>query len=386
MKKNIFISGLSLSTNNRGTQALGQGTISFLSEKESLSENVEIISPTVSKNPFRNWRKRVVKQTVEIDNLSYNIKYRMYWDFDVKLILFLYKYFKIYFPFTSFGKDLKSMQYTAAICGGDGFSDIYSEDTMMYHLKWVLISKEVNKPYLILPQTIGPFSNSESYEIARFVLGSAKKVYVRDTAFVTDLNRMGVNYVLCDDLSYYMKAKPFPIKVLPNSVGINISGLCYYNSFRNLAGRFGNYKMLLTNLIDFFQLHSIPVYLIPHSYNSYTPELDADDLEASKHFYSILDNRDQVVLVGEDLESPQIKYLISQMSFFVGSRMHSCFAAIYTETPVFGLGYSYKYEHNFLRYGLSENVASVLDLNEEDVAELTKKIIDTYKKSCVNVE
>jgi colanic acid/amylovoran biosynthesis protein len=374
MKKNIFISGLSLSTNNRGTQALGHGSIPFLSINEGLTTEMEIIAPTLSKNPFRNWKKRVEKEVIKINGNSYNIKYRMYWEFDVKLIMFLYRYLNIYFGFTPFGRDIKAMQFAAAICGGDGFSDIYSDVSMLNHLRWILMAKQLNKPYIILPQTIGPFNKVENYELARIVLQVARKVYVRDTAFVADLDKMGIGYVSCDDLSYYMEPMPVDIEVPANAIGINISGLCYYNSFRNLTGKFENYKLLINRIVEHYQKKSQPIYLIPHSYNFVNPEPNADDLEATKDFYNLLEDKTHVILIDGDLKSPQIKYLISKMSFFIGSRMHSCFAAIYTGTPVFGLGYSYKYEHNFSRYGLSDSFISVVDLEKEALPAAIEKI------------
>src|SRR5690606_11284208 len=349
MKKNIFISGFSLDTSNRGTQALGYGALSFLKITENLTSDVEIISPSFYKNPIRYWSKRIRKQTVAINDHSYNIKYRMYWTFDVKLVLFLFKLFGTYIPLTSFGRDIKDMHYLAAICGGDGFSDIYSDDAMRNHLKWIFVAKKSKKPYIFLPQTIGPFNKKHNYELAEVVLKNAQKVNVRDSAFLSDLNDMEVTFQMCDDLSYYMEPAPVSIEIPSNAIGVNISGLCYYNTFHNMAGEFTHYKLLLTKIVEYFQSQEMLVYIIPHSYNYNKPNYSEDDLSATKEFYQSLSDQNNIILIDQDLKSPQIKYLISRMSFFVGSRMHSCFAAIYTNTPVFGLGYSYKYEHNFSR-------------------------------------
>jgi len=110
--------------------------------------------------------------------------------------------------------------------------------------------------------------------------------------------------------------------------------------------------------------------LIPHSYNHTVPEKFADDLEASRDFYNSLENKDNVILIEDDLKSPEIKYLISKMDFFIGSRLHSCFAAIFTKVPVFGLAYSYKYEHNFKKFNLPNNQYSVIDLKENDIPKI----------------
>lgn len=375
MKKNTaFISGLSLETNNRGTQALGYGSLTFLRDHEKLTEDVEVISPGIYKNPARYWKKRIRKQKVNIDGTTYSIKYRMYWLLDVWFVVLYYRIFGTYSIITPFGRDVKAMKYTAAICGGDGFSDIYVETTMKNHLYWILLSKQLNKPYIFLPQTIGPFHKDSNYKFAESLLKTANKVYVRDSAFIPDLQKMEVPFVLCDDLSYYMESDPVDIEILPHALGINISGLCYYNAFHNLAGKFENYKLLLLKIVEYYQQRNTTIYLIPHSYNFFEPENNADDLEATKDFYNCLVNKDNVWVIDADLKSPQIKYLISRMSFFIGSRMHSCFAAIYTGTPIFGLGYSYKYPHNFSRYGFPENLVSVVDLKKEEIPLVVEKI------------
>ncbi|GLB51550.1 hypothetical protein NBRC110019_05890 [Neptunitalea chrysea] len=383
MKKTIFISGLSLITNNRGTQALGYGSLSFLKEKHGIGEDVQIITPDVYKNPLKQWKNRIRKETIELNGDVFNILYRKYWLYDIKFTNFIYRYLGIIIGFTPFSKAVKRMLFTAAICGGDGFADIYSDKTMRYHVRWILEAKKYNKNYIFLPQTLGPFNKKYNYEYAAKLLSEAKQVYVRDTAFVEDLNKIGVKYEICDDLSYYMHAMPWDINVEPNAVGINISGLCYYNAFENLAGRFENYKLFLHEIVKYYQSISTPVYLVAHSFNYYSPEVNADDLQASRDFYNELVNKENVILIDKDLKSPEIKYIISKTSFFIGSRMHSCFASIYTKTPVFGLGYSYKYEHNFKRYGLEDSYISVVDLKKEDIPSVIEKIKDIQAKKLV---
>lgn len=62
-----------------------------------------------------------------------------------------------------------------------------------------------------------------------------------------------------------------------------------------------------------------------------------------------LKDKTNVVFVDEDLISPRVKYVISKMSFFIGTRMHANFAAIFTNVPLFGLAYSYKFQGAVLK-------------------------------------
>lgn len=54
MNKNlVIISGLHLNDNNRGTAALGYGSIAFLREKGYVKEGDELVNFRTFKNPFR---------------------------------------------------------------------------------------------------------------------------------------------------------------------------------------------------------------------------------------------------------------------------------------------------------------------------------------------
>lgn len=376
MKNNIFISGFSLNTNNRGTQALGYGAVSFLKEHHNLLPRHRIISPDVYRNPFKKKEEILSEYTVIIDEVQYTIVNRKYWLFDIFFVKFFFQLFNVIFPFSAFGRDIKSTEFLAAICGGDGFSDIYSDETMRYHLYWTKLAKDISLAYMFLPQTIGPFEKKYNLEYAQSLLSTSSYVYIRDTAFLDELEKMNIKFEITNDLSYYMVKEHINYEIEGNSIGINISGLCYFNSFYNLKGKFDYYPLLISEIVKFFQSQNKVIYLIPHSYNYHNPELDADDLEASRVFLEKLENKSNVKLIELDLKSPQIKYLISKMKFFVGSRMHSCFAAIYTNTPVYGLGYSYKYEHNFKRYNLQDNYFNVLDMDKSDIDFIMKRIIE----------
>ena len=64
------------------------------------------------------------------------------------------------------------------------------------------------------------------------------------------------------------------------------------------------------------------------------------------------------------------------MSFFIGTRMHANFAAIYSGVPVFGLAYSYKFDGAFTANGLDGKkfTATINNINEADIETIIKKI------------
>ena len=215
--------------------------------------------------------------------------------------------------------------------------------------------------------------------IADRILCYASQIFVRDDKYASDLEAMGLKYEQTRDLSYYMKPEPFNIEIKANAIGINISGLAYSNKFRTLSGQFSTYPYLINKLIVYFQQKNIAIYLIPHSYNYQKVEVANDDLEAARDVYSKLHDKSNIILIDQDLISPQIKFIISQMKFFIGTRMHANFAAMYTGVPLFGLAYSYKFQGAFEANGIYDSTAMINDISEKEADAIVERIVTKYK-------
>lgn len=372
MKKYFIISGLALNDNNRGTAALGYGAFTFLFDRGYVKEGQEvmILIPT-----RRIWKRGFIEEK--------NIQGRT-WRFRTVYIpkyeLNLARRFNLCIPFSRSWRNMRKVSLVAAINGGDGFSDIYGTALFYFRLPDSFFAMCNKTPLIQLPQTYGPFSIPENYRLARRILTYATRVFVRDKKYMEELDKMGVKYEECKDLSAYMQPEEWNIDIAPGAIGINISGLAYSNTFKTLSGQFETYPDLIDELIKYFQEKNKPIYLIPHSYNYNKPETSNDDLEACKLAYDRLADKSNVTVVDADMTAPQVKYVISKMSFFCGTRMHANFAAIYSNVPVFGLAYSYKFEGAFNSNGLDGNrqTALINNIHREDIANILKKIDKFY--------
>lgn len=376
MKDYVIITDFCLTARNRGTAALGYGAISFLRERGYIDSDTKIVSYHIHWNPFHKSREYSLRVQGQITQFK-----------DIHINMFEYQLFNklgIVIPFLPIGRMFKRLKCIAAINGGDGFSDIYGKDLYDSRNNEAKMAMKVGAPLIILPQTIGPFTDPEILKEATCILKYASEVYVRDNKFTSELDRMGIKYKQTKDLSAYMIPEPWDINIKPNSVGINVSGLAYSNKFLDLAGQFEVYPELIDKLICFFRDKGHTVYIIPHAYGYYNPEKNNDDMIACREAYARLQDKSNVVLIDKDLISPRIKYVISQMKFFCGTRMHANFAAIYTGVPVFGLSYSYKFEGAFLANGLDaqKQTASIINITSYDIDKIIEKI-DYFYKECV---
>ena len=373
IKSYAIISGLALNDNNRGTAALGYGAFSFLQQKGLLKDNMRLIKIVSRGNPF----KKGLKRTSSVERIFINNKV---WVLETHAINpFVWKFFRltnIALPFSHLRFLIKRVSFVAALNGGDGFSDIYNTQTFYSRLYDTEIAMRAKIPLVQLPQTFGPFNDSNNFKLAQKILRYSTKIYVRDKEFVSELEKMGLAYELTKDLSAYMQPEPWDINIIPNSIGINVSGLCYSNKFRTLSGQFEQYPELIDRLIHYFLSKGKTVYLIPHSYHYGNPEENNDDMVACRMAYDQLVDKSHVVFVDKNLRSPQVKYVISKMSFFIGTRMHANFAAIYSGVPLFGLAYSYKFAGAFNANGLDgdRQTHMINNINSEEIDRIISKI------------
>ena len=375
MKPYIIISGLNLRDNNRGTAALSYGSFYFLHERGLLPKGAKILNVRFVKNFLRPENRGIKNQKIDIDGTVWE-------HFTVNVFFIesiLLKYLRVCLPFTKFGRMIKQTEYVAAINGGDGFSDIYSTKTFHSRLSDINLAMIFNIPVILLPQTLGPFKESKNQIIAGRILRYASQIFVRDDKFIPELKKMGLKYEQTKDLSFYMKPQPFNIEIKSNAVGINVSGLAYSNQFRTLSGQFATYPLLIDKLIAYFQQKNVSIYLIPHSYNYQNAEFANDDLEATRDVYAKLQDKSHVLFIDQDIISPQVKFIISRMKFFIGTRMHANFAAIYTGVPVFGLAYSYKFQGAFEANGIYDSTAMINNINEQDVDVIIERIAIKYE-------
>lgn len=368
----VIFSDFNIRSNNRGTAALGYGAIEFLVQEGFVNENFDIIRYRFYRNPFH------IRQKQATEELDINEKKKKYhtisvWSFEK----WLYKHGLLFFN-TLFKQTIEKVKVVGAINGGDGLTDIYGDYWLDYRLPEMNLAIELGIPFVILPQTIGPFLEKRNQERIVSILKQAERIYVRDSNFIGELDKNHLPYIKANDLSYYMEPMPFPIEIKKPCIGINVSGLAYSNRFGNLAGEFDNYPKLITAIVKLFQAKGCNIYLIPHAYNVSKPETNNDDMASTREFYDGLEDKTGVCFVDMDLISPQIKYLISQMDFFIGTRMHANFAAIFTGVPVFGLAYSYKFKGAFENNGIFDHTYPINNLAESQIESVLSVIDSIY--------
>ena len=117
-----------------------------------------------------------------------------------------------------------------------------------------------------------------------------------------------------------------------NIIGINISPMIISNE-TNTGAAYENYKQLIRYILTETDAN---VALIPH-----VVWKSNDDRTVLRQLYHDFKEDPRLILV-EDHTAPELKYIISRCSFFVGARTHATIAAYSTCVPTLVVGYSVK--------------------------------------------
>ena len=153
-------------------------------------------------------------------------------------------------------------------------------------------------------------------------------------------------------------------------IGINISPMIIHNE-KSQGAAYTNYKALIQHILNHTDAH---IALIPH-----VVWANNDDRIPLKQLYDDFGQNQRLILV-DDHTAPELKYIISQCSFFVGARTHATIAAYSTGVPTLVVGYSVK-ARGIARdlFGTEDGyVLPVQQLKESD--ELARAFVRLYEK------
>lgn len=157
----------------------------------------------------------------------------------------------------------------------------------------------------------------------------------RESITYDALKRAGVNVILSSDPAFCMKKQVcnFPFeKSEKEIVGINISPHILTCEKENGIA-YKNYVELVKYILE---NTDYSIALIPHVVWDTN-----DDRKVLHKLYEDIGNSERVFLV-EDHTAPELKYIISKCSLFVGARTHATIAAYSTCVPTLVVGYSVK--------------------------------------------
>jgi len=298
----------------------------------------------------------------------------------------------------------------ADITGGDSFSDIYGMRRFIFGFLLKLLIIAFRKKLVLLPQTYGPFDKRLTRVLARHIIKYATLVYSRDRKGLDDVGALlgsgnssekikfvpDVGLVLDPHRPDQPEIESLEdIKASSKTlVGLNVSGLlsCGSDPGDNIFNLKIDYAALIDSVVEFLmKQEGAAILLVPHvvgvpksgapatrsvNKKGYGEQFDS---VACAGLYERVAGKypGRIFMVCGHYNHNEIKYIIGLCDFFIGSRMHSCIAALSQCIPAVGVAYSGKFHGVFESIGVEDCVADARCCGEE---ELLEKISSAYQR------
>ncbi len=280
------------------------------------------------------------------------------------------------------------------VTGGDSFSDIYGLRRFIqgFLIKWLPLT--LKTPFVMLPQTYGPYKTRLAKTLARYVLSRCQAVYSRDkegVEFVTQLlgsraARTKVRFV--PEIAFGMDPRrpdAVDIGALPSVrregslvVGVNVSGLLYSGGYNrhNMFGLKDDYRRTVERLVaSLLARPDTLILLVPHVV---TPAGDVEsDIGACSQIYErfAAAHPKRLFVAKGEYDHAQIKSVIGLCDLFIGARMHACVAALSQAIPAVGMAYSKKFTGVFDSVGVADLVVDLRTQGADQVVAFVDRVL-----------
>lgn len=296
-------------------------------------------------------------------------------------------------------KALTEAELAADITGGDSFSDIYGMRRFILGFlhKWLV--GVFQKKLILFPQTYGPFNRYVTKILARRILNYTTVIYSRDQSGISYVKKL-LNTENTDgkirflyDLGFVLDSRR-PESRNINSleqikaknralIGLNVSGLLSHGGYSgdNRFNLMVDYPALIKSVIELFMGYGdTAVLLVPHVFTLQQPDMESDAAACGEVFEQTAKKyKDRIFLVHNYCNQNEIKYIIGLCSFFIGSRMHACIAALSQGIPAVGLAYSKKFAGVFESVGVGELVVDMRQHTQEEILTAIRTAFEKQK-------
>jgi colanic acid/amylovoran biosynthesis protein len=283
------------------------------------------------------------------------------------------------------------------VSGGDSFSDIYGSHRFWSVVRPKLIAKRRGIPLFLLPQTYGPFRTDRARRIARDAVLAARMAWARDPRsfealkdllqddFDASRHREGVDMAfnlgavdpgdkLGSKIRAWLQDKPNHLLI-----GLNVSGMIALDreGARRQFDLRADYLDALTGFLRVvMEEHDLRLVFIPHVMSPLT-SLHSDTAAGLKIVEELPPRlRSRIIVAPRNLDEREVKWLISKMDWFCGTRMHSTIAALSSGVPTATVPYSDKALGVFESCGVQDQV---FDPRKLDTPAVIERLVESFE-------
>ena len=356
----IAIFGASPDTKNMGVSALLYSLLSGILEKLPHVEFV-IFDNQLGK---RIGQLNVGDKDVSVTFYGARVGKRLYRQENLATMLFLSRFGRLGAFLNQGLRLIDECDAVIDVSAGDSFSDIYGLKRFNSIVWPKIIAKNRGKRLIFAPQTYGPYRDEQIKKKAAEVSVTADMCWARDLhSFEILKNLLGHHFSpekhYCGvDMAFKLPFQDASLKIsseilhLINTksedtplIGVNISGLIYQDkvSAKNNYHFIADYNMAVLNIVEDILLKSSANILfishvmdqLGHYESDYAAAVDVRN-KLPNHFQS------RVFITPATLNQSEVKWVISHLDWFCGTRMHSTIASLSMTVPTSSISYSDK--------------------------------------------
>lgn len=238
--------------------------------------------------------------------------------------------------------------------------------------------KALGKPYILLPQALGPFQREELKEFAEVLINDTALTFARDDTSFAECEKLNKSNKLFQspDFTALLEVERFntteqqTVCLIPNNK--MVSKFNHANAEQQKKA----YYDFWIDTARFFIDKGFFVKLLNHE--------GKEDRDICNAILNAICS-EQIALI-DGLSSTEIKALIGSCDAVVSSRFHGCVSALCQGVPCLATSWSHKYEMLYGEYGLSENVIDFQLEADELKNKLNQFLNDLTNQASVSLE
>lgn len=274
------------------------------------------------------------------------------------------------------------------LSGGDSFGDLYGS------ARWSFITRPkrtvlaAGVPLVLLPQTFGPYRTARGRRVAGDIIAGSCMAWARDDEglgvmrdllgqrFNPEVHRRGVDVAFGLPTRRPGTDDPLLRRLGEGGdevfVGVNISGLLLNDpTASEVYGLKLDPLAVAVEVVTWLtERPRVSVVLVPHVRG---PGRESDDV-AIERLLDVLpgDVARRLWVLPPGLDASETKWVISELDWFFGTRMHSTIAALSSGVPAAAMAYSLKTRGVFGTCGLEDQVVDARSTDTDRAISLLK--------------
>lgn len=272
---------------------------------------------------------------------------------------------------------------------GISFTDYFGRASAIGPSLNILRCKLLKKPIVIYSQAMGPFESKLNKFLARIFLNRVDLLVARGEITKRYLQEIGITkqiHVLADSAFLLPSAPQKRMDEILSNESLNESNEKFigisvnYNIYKwcESENAINKYVSLIVKIVDHLTdtFKNARIIFVPHEI---TPD-GYDDMLVMKEVYQKVKDKHKINMIEKEYSPEELKGIIGQCEFFIGSRFHTIIASTSMCIPTVVIAWSHKYYEVMEMLGQERYVCNYKTTDFDEVLLKINDMIENEKE------